>query len=159
MIYRLENQMTGNADSDVRRNCCINRKKLLYKNDVISEVSIFSNKFCKKIEIIQFLHWIFIKNFQNFLKISKTIVFFVQTRENLTHGFEIFLKNRRKYSIFAIFWGNFFANFRKFSGVLGAPPPDPHEADPQKCFRPTKILATPTAYPLMFHDVCKYSFS
>ena len=52
-------------------------------------------------------------------------MFFVQARENLPHGFEIFLQNRRKYSIFAIFFRNFFANFRKFSGVRGALPPDP----------------------------------
>ena len=29
---------------------------------------------------------IFIKNFQNFLKISKQFVFFVQTREKVAHG-------------------------------------------------------------------------
>ena len=52
-------------------------------------------------------------------------MFFVQTGENLTHDFETFLQNRRKYSIFAIFFVHFFATVRKFSGVRGRSPPDP----------------------------------
>ena len=39
--------------------------------------------------------------------------------------FKFFLQNRRKFNIFAIFFGNFFSKFRKFSGVRGAPPPGP----------------------------------
>ena len=147
-----------------------NRKKMLQKNDVITEVSIFSNKFSQKQIKIQFFYCIFIKDFQNFLKISPTncvfrpnaqkfnawfgnffakqakIQHFLQfssgnfckfsqnfpkqlcfssKRENLTRGFVISLQNRRKYSSFCTFLREFFANFRKFSGVRGAPPPDP----------------------------------
>ena len=69
---------------------------------------------------------IFPLNFhQKFSKFSQTIVFFVQTRENLTRGFKNFLQNRLKYNIFCNFLLEFFANFRKFSGVRRAPPPDP----------------------------------
>ena len=57
----------------------------------------------------------FIKNFQNFLKISQQFAFFVQTREKLTHGLFNFLKNMRKQCIFAIFLRNFFKIFEKCS--------------------------------------------
>ena len=38
---------------------------------------------------------------------------------------------------------NTFKDFQKFSWVSGAPPPDPHEADPQKSFPQTQILDRP----------------
>ena len=41
---------------------------------------------------IQFFYWIFMKNFQNFLKDSKQFVFLVQTREKLRHVCLIILK-------------------------------------------------------------------
>ena len=41
------------------------------------------------------------------------------------------------------FMNKSFENFRKFSGVRGAHPRTPHEADPQKCSPRTKILTTP----------------
>ena len=46
------------------------RKFFLQKNDVIREFSICSNKFCRKKIKTQSVNWIFIKNCQNFLKIS-----------------------------------------------------------------------------------------
>ena len=99
---------------------------------------------------IQFSHWIFIKKFQNFLKISQTIVFFVQTRENLPHGFEIFLQNRRKYSIFCNFLREFFCKFSKILRRPGAPPhgpptrPDPLPWTPPRNF----FLRTPLLPPI-----------
>ena len=41
---------------------------------------------------MQFFYWIFIKTFQNFLKISQQFVFFVQTSEKLTQGFKNFVE-------------------------------------------------------------------
>ena len=81
-------------------------KKLLQKTGVISQCSIFSNKFSKnkiknkiknknKIKI-QFFNRIIIKDFQNFLKISQQFAFFVQTRKKLTTGQLNFLKNMQK---------------------------------------------------------------
>ena len=39
---------------------------------------------------------IFIKHIQNFLKISQELVFFVQTREKLTRGFENLVEKEAK---------------------------------------------------------------
>ena len=80
----------------------------------------------------QFWYWIFIKKFQKFLKISQQVVFFVQTREKLTHGlFNFFWKICSDNAFLAIFL-KFFENFRKFSGVRGAPPkmPPPPNRNP-----------------------------
>ena len=73
-------------------------KKLLSKNGVISEDSIFSNKFSKiKIKQLknQFFYRIFIRNFQNFLKISQQFVFPPNARK-INAWFVIFLKNMPK---------------------------------------------------------------
>ena len=74
----------------------------IVENGVISEGSIFSNKFSinkiknkNKIEI-QFFYRIFIKDFQNFLKISQQFAYFVQTSEKLTHGFLKFFEKSEK---------------------------------------------------------------
>ena len=82
------------------------QEKLLQKNEVISYV-IFSNKFSQKLIKMQFSIEFSPKIFKIFSNFPQTIVFFVQTRENLTNGFENFLQNRRKCSIFAIVFGNF----------------------------------------------------
>ena len=68
-------------------------KKLLEKNGVTSEGSIFSNKFPKIKTKIQFFYRIFIKNF---LKISQQLAYFVQMRGELTQGLLNFLKNMLK---------------------------------------------------------------
>ena len=63
----------------------------------------------------------FHQNFQNFLQISKQFVVFVQTRQKLTQGFEISLKNRQKYCIFEICLRDLlkiFENFTKFPNNL-----------------------------------------
>ena len=57
-------------------------RNIVIENGVISEGSIFSNIFSTNNNKIQFFNWIFIKNFQNFLKISQQFAFFVQTAEN-----------------------------------------------------------------------------
>ena len=87
---------------------------------LISEFSIFSNKFSKnkfknknKIKI-QFFYRIFIKTFQNFLKISQQFAFFVQTLEKLTHGFfEFFWKISKNNAFLAIFLWKFSKIFSK----------------------------------------------
>ena len=89
-------------------------KKLLEKNGVISEGSIFSNNISQKSLKIHFFYWIFIKNFKNFLKISKKIVFFVQTREKLTHGLLNSLEYMLNNAFLAIFLGKFFKIFKRF---------------------------------------------
>ena len=55
--------------------------EIVVENGVISEISIFSNKFSKKIKKLNFSHRIFIKIFQSFLKISQQFGFFVQTQK------------------------------------------------------------------------------
>ena len=45
---------------------------------------------------IQFFYWIFIKNFQKFLKVSQQFVIFVQTAKNEHIRLFIFLKNMLK---------------------------------------------------------------
>ena len=69
----------------------------------------------------------FHQKFQNFLKFSQTIVFFVQKRENLTHGIESFCKIGENKAFFAIFFRNFLQNFEisPASGGGGVRPPDP----------------------------------
>ena len=71
-------------------------EKLLQKNNDISEGCIFSNKTFPNIVINQFSYWIFIKDFQRFLKIPQQFVFFVQTREKVTQDLLSFLKNMLK---------------------------------------------------------------
>ena len=46
---------------------------------------LYQQLFQKSLKI-QFSYLIFIKHFRKFLKICQQFVFFVQTRENLTHG-------------------------------------------------------------------------
>ena len=62
--------------------------------------------------------------FRTFWKFPHPFVFFIQTSGNLTHAIVISLPNKRKYSIFAIFFGNFFQIFENFpaSGGLRLPP-------------------------------------
>ena len=71
-------------------------KTLLWENGVISEGSIFSNKFSKKIKIknkkIQFFYRIFIDNVTNFSKFP-TICVFRPNAQKLTHGLLNILKN------------------------------------------------------------------
>ena len=95
----------------------------------------FCNFFAKQAIIQQFLQLSsgifckFSKIFKIFSTFSQPIVFFVQTRENLTRGFVISLQNRRKYSIFCNFLQEFFC---KFSKILrrpgGSAPRTPYEA-------------------------------
>ena len=60
---------------------------------------------------------IFLRNlfkiFENFLKMSKEFVFFVQTPKNWMLGLLNFLKNKLKKAIFSIFVMKFFENFLK----------------------------------------------
>ena len=65
------------------------------------------------------------KIFKVFLKFPKPVVFFVQTSENLTHGFEIFFQNRRKYCIFCNFLNEFFCKFSKIFRRPGGSAPGP----------------------------------
>ena len=60
-------------------------EKWLEKSGVIFQGYIFSNNFSRNNRKIIFS--IDFQNFQNFLKFSQPFVFFVQTRENWTHGF------------------------------------------------------------------------
>ena len=94
-------------------------KKLLQKNGVISEATIFSNIFSKKIKNknkkIQIFYRIFIKNMQNFIKISQQFVFFVQTRKKLTRGLLNFFEKYSKIMHFQQFSEeNFFKIFEQF---------------------------------------------
>ena len=50
----------------------------------------FCNKCSHKSIYFQFFYWILIKNIQKLLEISTADSVFVQTRENLTKGFEMF---------------------------------------------------------------------
>ena len=59
--------------------------EMLEKNDVISEDYFKQQIFQKPLKFNFSI--VFIKDFQIFLKISPQFVFFVQTREKLTHGF------------------------------------------------------------------------
>ena len=60
---------------------------------------------------------------------------------------------------FSNFLKKFFDNFRKFSGPLGAPPPDPPRPTPKKCSPRTKILATPMPLtPLSIYNFCSEDF-
>ena len=71
-------------------------EKIIVENGVISEGSLSSNKFSKNYNKIQFFNWIFIKNFQNFLKISEQFVFLVQKAKNERMGLLNLLKNMLK---------------------------------------------------------------
>ena len=51
----------------------------------------------------EIFYWIFITDFQNFLKISKQFVFVVQTREHLTHCLLKFLEKYAKIIDFSKF--------------------------------------------------------
>ena len=119
------------------------RKKFFQKNEIISEISILSNKFSQKIDKNSIFHWIFIKNFQIFLKISQTIVFVVQKPENLPHGFAIYLQNIGNSAFFAIFFGI----FSKFSNILWRPgasaPRTPYDAGALPCTPRNFFLRTP----------------
>ena len=64
--------------------------KMLQKKDVISEDSIFSNNFSKKFSKIQFFYWIFSKNFQKFLKMTKQFVFRQKARKINTWFVKLF---------------------------------------------------------------------
>ena len=61
-------------------------KKLLKKNDIISEGSIFSNIFSKNSLQVNF-YIEFSSKISKFLKNSLQIMFCLQTREKETHGF------------------------------------------------------------------------
>ena len=70
---------------------------------VLFPKALFLLSIFKKIKIIkiknkkiQFFYRIFIKQFQNFLKISQQFVFFVQTRQKLTHALLNFYENMLK---------------------------------------------------------------
>ena len=89
---------------------------------------------------------IFLLNFyQKFLKVSQQFVYFVQTRENLTHGLLNFCEKYAKIMHLSNFHKKFFENFRTLSDVRGGGlrPRTPHEADPRMYSSRTKILATP----------------
>ena len=73
-------------------------------------------------------------------------MFFVQTREKLTHGLLTFFEKYAKIMYFRYFLKNLFANFRKFAGVLGGSPPEPTphpQGRPQKVFPPKKSWLRP----------------
>ena len=53
-------------------------------------------------------------------------MFFIQTCENLTQGFEIFLQNRRKYCIFCNFHKKYFCKFSKILLRPKGSAPGPH---------------------------------
>ena len=56
--------------------------------------------------------------YQNFLKISKQFVFFVQTREKATHGLLKFLEKFAKIMDFLLFLMKYFLKFsRKFATI------------------------------------------
>ena len=88
-------------------------KKLLKKNGVISEGSIFATTFLKLAKNSIFL-LNFYKNFQKFLNVSQQFVFFVQTAKNEHIGLLNFLKNMLKQWIFCNFIQKSFGKFRKF---------------------------------------------
>ena len=67
------------------------------KNHIIYKGSIFKNNFSKI-----YKDSIFPIEFSSFSGFPKQVVFFVQMRQKLTHGFENLLKNRVKKLIFAI---------------------------------------------------------
>ena len=87
-----------------------NRKKLLQKN-VISEGSIFSSNFSNKQIKMPFSIEFSSKIYKIFSKNSQPVAFFIQTRKNVMHTFESFLKNMLKQCIFAIFLKNFLQIF------------------------------------------------
>ena len=105
------------------KNCC--RKIMLFPKFLF-----LATYFPRKQRKIQIFHCIF-------LKISKTIVFFVQTRENLPRGFELFWQNRRKYSIFGNFLQEFFCKFSKILPRPGSSAPGPPTLNPP----PTEIFS------------------
>ena len=93
----------------------------------------------------------FSKISQNFQKSEV----FVQTREILTHGLLNLLKNMQLH-FFLIFFRNFFANFRKFSGVREAPPPGP-PTRPAITLNPPKIFpAYATASVVYLYILCHF---
>ena len=97
----------------------------LLKNDVISEVSIFSNKFSTKIDKKANFPLNFHQKFSKFSQDFQKQLFFVQTRKNLPHGFEISLQNRRKYTIFCNFLQEIFCQFSKILRRPGGSAPRP----------------------------------
>ena len=83
--HRQGGRNTGNVPpTEIEKNCC--RKMMLFPK------ALFLERTFPKIVKNSIFYWIFIKDFQNFLKISQQFVFFFQTRENLTQGFEFLLK-------------------------------------------------------------------
>ena len=80
------------------------------------------------------------KIFENLSKIPKNLCFSFQTREKLTQGFLNFFEKYAKIMHFLQFSSEFFfENFRKFSGVRGAPPPEP-PTRPAKTLNPSEIF-------------------
>ena len=104
------------------KNCC--RKMMVFPKALFLATTFRKNRYKFNFSIA-----FSSKIFKSFSKISLPIVFFVQTRKNLTHSFEIFWKIGKN-NAFLQFSYEFFANFRKFSGVRGAPPPDPLRGRP-----------------------------
>ena len=85
----------GNFSPRNRKKC---RRKMVLFPKALFLVTNFRKKIKnknKKIKNSNFLR-IFIKIFQNFLKISRQFVFFVQTRKKRTHSLLTYLKNMRK---------------------------------------------------------------
>ena len=89
---------------------------VLFPNSLVLETNF--QKIIKNSKLLN--GWIFIKNFQPFLRISKQLVLFVQALEKLTHGLLL--------------------NFLK---IFENSPAGPHNADPQKVPLPEPKSCTP----------------
>ena len=94
-----------------------NRKISCRRMMLFAKFRFLATKFPRKSIKRQFFKWFFITNFQNFLKISHKF----QNRMVL----KFFGKKGENTAFFAIVIKSFLQIFQKFSGVRGAPPPDP----------------------------------
>ena len=100
------------------------REKIVEEKWCYFRIPIFSNKFSQKTEKNSNFH-------QNFLTISQPIVFFVQTRENFTRGFEILCKIGEN-TAFLQFSSGTFCKFSKILWPTGGIAPRTHyEAGPR----------------------------
>ena len=83
-----------------RKNCC---RKLVLFPKALFLVTNFRKIKLKNKNKNQFFNSSFIKNFQNFLKISQQFAFFVQTRKKLTNGLLTCFEKYAKKCIFSDF--------------------------------------------------------
>ena len=102
--WRTDGSWSGsNAPTPNRKDCC--RKMILFPN------ALFLATDNLKIEKIQFFYWIFHRD----VFFPTKLLVFVETLENVSHGFEKDFQNWLKYCIFCNFLKE---SFGKFSKVL-----------------------------------------